>query len=397
EMVQNGWRYLSEWLPTEEGEAECCRRELLVLLNYVASSYPEALGSEERQKILDSTFTHWRELSGYLKVLLALTLNRMERPDDAKLVFDAVMDLSDTTEEEGTFWAPEKEGWLWYNDSIETHAFALLAMMELAPEDPRRHGLVQWLFLNKQLGHWHSTKATSEVIYALVHYLEKEGQLGIRESATVRVGGESTTFTFEPDRFTGKHNQMIVPGEKLDPKRSSTVVIEKDSPALMFASATWHFSTDQLPSEARGDLFGVTRRYFLRSTAGKEAVLKPLEEGTALHPGDEVEVHLTITSRAPADYVHLRDPRAAGLEPDGARSGHVWDWTSPGRYEETRDSGNNFFFDWLPAGEHTFKYRLRANMAGTFRVGPATLQSMYAPEFTAYSAGNIVTVAPATP
>jgi uncharacterized protein YfaS (alpha-2-macroglobulin family) len=27
-------------------------------------------------------------------------------------------------------------------------------------------------------------------------------------------------------------------------------------------------------------------------------------------------------------------------------------------------------------------------MAGAFKVGPAILQSMYAPEFTAYSAGN---------
>ena len=59
-------------------------------------------------------------------------------------------------------------------------------------------------------------------------------------------------------------------------------------------------------------------------------------------------------------------------------SGYKWDlgisW-----YEETRDSGTNFFFEWLPAGEYTFKYRVRANMAGTFKVGPATVQSMYAP------------------
>ena len=54
----------------------------------------------------------------------------------------------------------------------------------------------------------------------------------------------------------------------------------------------------------------------------------------------------------------------------------------------TRDSGTNFFFERLPAGEYTFKYRLRAAMAGTFKVAPAVLQSMYAPEFTAYSAGN---------
>jgi uncharacterized protein YfaS (alpha-2-macroglobulin family) len=31
-------------------------------------------------------------------------------------------------------------------------------------------------------------------------------------------------------------------------------------------------------------------------------------------------------------------------------------------------------------------------MAGTFRIGPATLQSMYAPEFSAYSAGATIIV-----
>lgn len=396
DMVERAWEYVVAWYREQElelkrrGQKDDCCRELRVFLNYVATTHPDAFPAEERKRILDDSFAHWKELSGYLKVLLALTLNRMERPKDAKLVFDAVMDLSRTTEEEGTFWAPEKEAWLWYQDTIETHAFALLAMMEIAPEDPRRHGLVQWLFLNKQLNHWHSTKATAEVIYALVHYLEKEGQLGVRESATIRVAGQVTTFTFEPDKFTGKHNQVVVPGEKLG--GASSVVVEKESAPLMFASATWHFSTDQLPTEARGDLFGVTRRYFLRSGQGKEVTLTPLEEGAALKPGDELEVQLTITSRAPAEYVHLRDPRAAGLEPDGARSGYVWDWTSPGRYEETRDSGTNFFFDWLPAGQYILKYRLRANMSGTFRVGPATLQSMYAPEFTAYSAGNMLTV-----
>jgi uncharacterized protein YfaS (alpha-2-macroglobulin family) len=31
-------------------------------------------------------------------------------------------------------------------------------------------------------------------------------------------------------------------------------------------------------------------------------------------------------------------------------------------------------------------------MAGTFKAAPATLQSMYAPEFAAYSSGTVITV-----
>ncbi|HMM35968.1 MAG TPA: hypothetical protein PKA62_14690, partial [Thermoanaerobaculia bacterium] len=118
---------------------------------------------------------------------------------------------------------------------------------------------------------------------------------------------------------------------------------------------------------------------------------KPIADGTALKPSDQVEVQLSLRTKHAAEYVHLRDPRGAGFEPESTVSRYKWDlgiaW-----YEEVRDSGTNFFFEQLPVGEYTFKYRLRANMAGTFRVGPATVQSMYAPEFNAYSSGAVLSV-----
>jgi uncharacterized protein YfaS (alpha-2-macroglobulin family) len=98
-----------------------------------------------------------------------------------------------------------------------------------------------------------------------------------------------------------------------------------------------------------------------------------------------------VRAKHAAEYVHVRDPRAAGLEPGVVVSGYKWD-VGVGWYEEVRDSGTNFFFEALPAGEYTLKYRVRANMAGAFRVGPATIQSMYAPEFSAYSAGGTITI-----
>jgi uncharacterized protein YfaS (alpha-2-macroglobulin family) len=399
DMVERGWSYLAQHF--REGYAgrmlkdNCCW-EFLTFLNYVASCYPDpawtgsALTPEERRTILNHCFKHWKEHSPYLKGMLALTLERMNRAQDAQLVFASVMDSARTTEDQGTFWAPEERSWLWYNDTIETQAFALRTLTELSPQDSRRHGLVQWLFLNKKLNHWKSTRATAEVIYSLVHYLESEKALGVSETATVRVGGQTVQYVFEPDKYTGGKNQTVVPGDRVNPD-CATVTVEKEGKGIAFASATWNFSTEKLPEEARGDFFSVTRKYFKRENTGREFILKPLAEGEVLKPGDEVEIQLSIRSGHAAEYVHLRDPRAAGLEPENAVSRYKWDmgiaW-----YEETRDSGTNFFFDWLPAGEYTFKYRLRANMAGEFRVGPATLQSMYAPEFNAYSSGAVLRV-----
>ena len=86
-----------------------------------------------------------------------------------------------------------------------------------------------------------------------------------------------------------------------------------------------------------------------------------------------------------------RDPRGAGFEPTSFTSRHKWDlgisW-----YEEIRDSGTNFFFERLPVGEYTFKYRIRAAVAGKFKVAPAMVQPMYAPEFVAYSSGAVLDI-----
>ncbi len=396
DMVQRAWAYVAQHYRDEYAgrmlKEDCCW-EFLTFLNYVASSYKDAsytgnaLTVEERKQILEHSFKHWKSHSPYLKGYLALTLQRMDRAKDAKLVWASVMDSAKTTEEEGTHWAAEDRSWLWYNDRIETHAFALQVLMQLEPDDARRHGLVQWLLINKKLNHWKSTRATAEVVYALVKYLEKEKGLGVREEVNVEVGPRKVQMVFQPDQFTGKKNQVVIPGAEVDAKTMSRITVTKPTKGFAFASATWHFATDKLPEEARGDFFSVSRRYYKRERTGREAVLKPLEEGAKLEVGDELEVHLSIRSKHAAEYVHLRDPRAAGLEPESPVSRYKWDMGLV-FYEETRDSGANFFFEWLPQGEWTFKYRLRANMAGEFRVGPATLQSMYAPEFNAYSAGH---------
>jgi uncharacterized protein YfaS (alpha-2-macroglobulin family) len=387
--------YLDEWI---RDSIKCdCGWEFVTFLGYVLTSYPDdswtggVFTAAERAQMLDFSFRHWKEHSPYLKGYLALTLHRRGRPADARLVWDSVMDSAKTDADTGTSWAPEDRAWLWYNDTIETHAFALRTLGELAPRDPRREGLVQWLFLHKKLNHWSSTRSTAEVLYALAHYLRQENQLGVREDATVKVGAETQSFVFEPDVYTGKATQVLIPGPRVDAERSSSVVVEKTTPGMMFASATWHYATDRLPEDEAGDLFAVSRRYFRRENRAGTWTLVPIAEGAAVATGDEVEVQLSLRAKQAAEYVHLRDPRGAGFEPVTLVSGFKWQ-TGLGLYEEVRDSGENFFFEWLPAGEYTFRYRIRAATAGRFRVGPAEVQSMYAPEFAARSAGTVLEV-----
>lgn len=415
--VQRGWGFLDAHYRTnlferlENAPEDGCCVEFVTYLNYVFSNYERVaeeqggverwtggrFDAERRAKLLDYSFTHWRRHAPRLKAYLALTLHRAGRSGDADRVFASIMDSAKTDDELGTYWAAEERSWLWYRDTVESHAFILRALTELDPDDERRHGLVQWLFLEKKLSHWKSTRATAEAIYALIHYLDNEGQLGQRERATVSVGETTREFLWLPDEYTGAKNQVVVPAESLDTpveeRSHAEITVTRETPGLMFASATWHFSTEELPAEASSDFFGVQRTFYLREQTPDGPVLRPLRSGARIAVGDEVEVQLSLRSRHDAEYVHLRDPRAAGFEPVTQRSGWSWDLGIP-RYEEVRDSGTNFFIERLPVGEYTLKYRIRASVAGTFKVAPATIQSMYAPEFAAYSSGTTLGVEP---
>ncbi|MBK7961198.1 MAG: hypothetical protein IPK04_08285 [Bdellovibrionales bacterium] len=157
-IVQKAWSYLHRHY-LDDGVRQCLKGDscwqFLTFLNYVLSNYPDQdwgqkiFTENERKAMLDLSFEHWREHSPYLKGYLALTLQRARRQKDALLVWQSVMDSAKYSEEEGTHWAREDRSWLWYNDTIETHAFALRTLMELGIDKIKQEGLVQWLFLNK--------------------------------------------------------------------------------------------------------------------------------------------------------------------------------------------------------------------------------------------------------
>ncbi len=399
-MIRRAWGYMHRHYINQivrEMMANDAGWEFVSFLNYVLSNYPDmswtggVFTAKERKTMLDFSFRHWKQHSPYLKGYLALTLHRMNRDKDARLVWESVMDSAKEKKDQGVFWAPEDRSWLWYNDTIETHAFAVRTLLELLPSSKKLDGLVLWLFLNKKMNHWKSTRATSEVIYSLAKYLKKTEQLATKEELEVKVGNISKHFVFLPDEYTGKKNQIRIPGDKIDPKKDSKVVVSKKTKGFAMASATWHFSTERMPKEARGDFLRLTRKFFKRVKTGREVVLQPLKDGAHIEIGDEVEVHLSISSKHPMEYVHLRDPRPAGFEPVSTTSRHRWNlgiyW-----YEEVRDSGMNFFFEALPKGQFPFKYRMRAATAGIFKVAPATLQPVYAPEFAAYSSGSVIAI-----
>ncbi|MCH2044574.1 MAG: hypothetical protein MK212_10695, partial [Saprospiraceae bacterium] len=104
-----------------------------------------------------------------------------------------------------------------------------------------------------------------------------------------------------------------------------------------------------------------------------------------------IKVRITLSVDRDMEYLHMKDMRAAGLEPVNVLSDYKYQ-DGLGYYETTRDLATHFFFDRVRRGTYVFEYPLRVNLKGDFSNGITSIQCMYAPEFIAYSEGIRLTV-----
>ena len=68
-------------------------------------------------------------------------------------------------------------------------------------------------------------------------------------------------------------------------------------------------------------------------------------------------------------------------------SGYRWQG-GIGYYRAIHDANSEFFFDRLPRGTYVIEEDWILSHNGTFRLAPATLQCLYAPEYQAHTAGR---------
>jgi len=135
----------------------------------------------------------------------------------------------------------------------------------------------------------------------------------------------------------------------------------------------------------------VEKRLFVERTGPAGKTLQPITETEPIRIGDKVTVRLTVRSDRDYEYVLLKDLRASCFEPADQVSGVEWKQGAI-YYRSPRDASMNYYFHNLPHGVYVFEYTLFATAAGNYSNGMATLQCMYAPEFTAHTDGGRVVV-----
>lgn len=179
--------------------------------------------------------------------------------------------------------------------------------------------------------------------------------------------------------------------EAIVPEMGNVSVTRKTN-GVSWGAMYWQYFEDLDKITTHETPLKLNKKLFLVENTASGPVMKPITATTALKPGDKVRVRIELRSDRDMEYVHMKDMRAAGFEPVNVFSRYKWQ-DGLGYYESTKDAATNFFMDYLPKGTYVFEYDLRVSHFGDFSNGIATIQCMYAPEFTSHSEGIRVNVA----
>ncbi len=324
----------------------------------------------------------WSRASIFDKAVYARILASHGYPSVAKRIIASLREYSESTPQKGMWWPSLDNMTLWSMGKVGTTAVVLEAFAAVEPGCKDVDMIRQWLILQKEAMDWGTSVTTSTAIAAI---LSTSGRwVKPAEGAVVSVG-DSVVTPVGVEAMTGYFRTPLVAatasGKELRVKKS------EGAPSW---GAVFCQYTDSITSvnESGCDAIRISKRVY-EMESGKNGVSAVMPD--TLKIGDKVKVQLTLTVERDMDYVAIIDDRPACYEPVEQLPKPI---VAEGIYfyRENRDSSTRFFITHLPKGTYILTYDMWVNNAGSFTSGIATVQSQYAPQLSAHSAGGIVSV-----
>jgi uncharacterized protein YfaS (alpha-2-macroglobulin family) len=420
-IYSRGLDFLQNFTIRELGKPKEDRRmgafETQAYLAYILS-LENRLNNDEQKQWLDDLYSSRSLFNNYGRSLLALAMHNVKQPDEAKTLLRNVLQFVERDDSNETAWVrtPGEYWWFWWNNDIETNAWALKAVVAIDPQNDLAPRLVKWLLNNRRNGYyWRSTRDTAHVIAAMTDYMIASGESAPDYALTVSVDGKPMKeIRLTKENFFTFDNRLALYGLHVPPGPHEITLEKKGEGALYYSCYLSYFTLEEDIKGAGNEIF-IKRDYFKLVPKTEEVALPdpgaaatlpagqpdalaqtgrselragyrrvPLKTGDTVDSGDKIEVVLTITAKNTYDYLVFEDMKPAGCEPTEVRSGARW---AGGicAHIEFRDEKVVFFCALLEQGEHILRYKLRAETPGKFHALPTSGHAMYAPEVRAIS------------
>ncbi len=359
---------------------------------YARSFFKEQKSNKKTQKVVDyykgQAKEYWLKKGNYLQGMLGLALHRDGDTELPTKIVNSLEERSLNNEEMGKYWKYNR-GYYWYQHPIETHSLMIELFAEVAKDEKAVDDLKVWLLKNKQTNHWKTTKATASAVYALLS--NGDNWLLDDQLVNIKVGGKEVKPKKKNVEAGTGYFKTAWDGKKVS-NDMSTIEVTNPNNVVAWGAVYWQYfeQLDKITTFEETPLT-LKKQLFREENSPTGPVMKPINSGVTLSPGDKLKVRIELRVDRGMEYVHMKDMRASGFEPINVLSQYKWK-SGLGYYESTRDASTNFFFSYLPKGTHVFEYPLRVNHKGDFSNGITTIQCMYAPEFTSHSEGIRVKV-----
>ena len=358
---------------------------------FVRSCFVQEAGKELQSK-LDYCYKRAQIRWSRLPLLSQSMLLRVavRRGDEAlrKAMVESLLERSLTNPEEGRWWKQDVPAYYWWSAPVETQANLIEALDEAKAGASVVDDLKTWLLRQKQTQDWKTTRATVQACFALLN--SGTDWLEHKNTAVLRLGEQMLDITSDAETGTGTIERSWA-GDAIQSAFSRLEIRPQSGNSISWGALYWQYTERMDMVRSTAAPFSITKAVFVERTGNSGQVLESLADSTQLLQGDRIVIRMTLQVDRDMDYVHLADPRVGGLEPEQVLSETRWQ-SGTCWYQSTRDAATHFFFPRLQKGTYVISYPLRAFQSGSYTCGPAQLQCLYAPEFSAHSAGSRISI-----
>ncbi len=382
QMMQRALDYYDKATVAESKKKEN-KKQIYSTYAYTRSLYSDKPMSKDARKLYNKTIKQMAKQWGKLdlplthKAFYAMALERNGKHKEAARIAESLRQFASVKPEIGMYWDQYRTE-RWFTPS-QVGATSVI-LRALAAADPRQQELDQirkWMLLSKRTTDWGGSSLAADAVQALLSTGSQWIDRG--QMPAITIDGQPVELD-RFDAFVGYSRRDVAAhaGSQFTIQRSST-----STPA--WGGIYWQYTQPMQQVQAAS----IREASIVKELVALDAAQQPTS--APIKVGDKVRVRLIITCDQAMDYVQVTDERASCFEPVDQVSGYRYQ-EGIGMYRETRDSATHLFIDHLPKGTHVITYDVFATTPGTFASGVATLQSQQAPEMTAHSAGQQLTV-----
>ncbi len=322
------------------------------------------------------------------------------------------------------------------HSDVQTDAIALMALLEVAPDDPLLPKVMAGIMSERDPrkgGRWGTTHANAWALLSASRYF----------TTVEKTVPDYVARIWLDEQFAGQQEfrgrdmsvvdqsvpmRALLAGADEGAPKDKTLLLAKEGPGKLYYRLGLRYAPADLKMKAEDQGFTVSRTYAPLALGDREPdpeSVKRLPNGDwQIKVGTTVQVSLTVVARDRATFVVVDDPLPAGLEGqnarfdtttriDGAnssrrdigdyggllgasgrssRSSYWWHRWWRWSHTDLRDDRMLLFADRLPAGVYTHTYTARATTVGTFQLPPIHAEGMYTPEQFGHSASAVVHV-----